>query len=163
MTEQQHPDLLLDLSKRYERSAEISSEVRLYWTLHTSTNASGGTIDLAVSYRLPRPLFHNEHYDDEDENDSSMNMNGISMPADDAYYWLGFGLTPQGGMVGADMFLYLPPPPPPNTRSRNYTKAEPTAAEEKTKGGGGDGILIDAHASHTLSPGLIGAARIGSW
>lgn len=106
----EHGDI--SISSRYQRSSEISDEVSLYWTIREHGKA--GTIDLAVSYRLPRQQFQEDDGGD---------------PTSD--FWLGFGLTPQGGMVGADMFLYLPPPPEKDEGDTDSNKA--------------DGILLDAH------------------
>ena len=96
----------------YHKSSAISDEVSLYWTIREHGKA--GAIDLAVSYRLPRQQFQEDDAGD---------------PSSD--FWLGFGLTPQGGMVGADMFLYLPPPPEKDEGDTDSNKA--------------DGILLDAH------------------
>jgi len=74
------------------------------------------------------------------------NINVIIHPHDDYddgmdYYWLGFGLSSQGGMIGADMMIYLPPRhvPPPSDSTGSDTGNN--GSNNITKGG----RLLDAH------------------
>jgi len=84
------------LHERYNQFASLSDEVQLFWTLASSDDDGNhennnlipddDDIHIAVAYLLPNPLHEHE-----------------------MHHWLGFGLSPQGGMIGADMMIYLPP------------------------------------------------------
>ena len=105
------------LHTQYVHSTALSAEVRLFWTLILSeghghhdgivlppdsetiyTMPSSETIYLAVAYLLPNTMLHKVT----PVTDDSISHDAITS------HWLGFGLSPQGSMVGADMFIYLP-------------------------------------------------------
>ena len=105
-----------DLSRlhyRYNRFATLGDNIQLFWTLtsssnnvdninsihnNTKSNTNDGNIDtitIAVAYLLPNDQLHETIHSEE--------QNSIIHQSS---YWLGFGLSDQGGMIGADMFIY---------------------------------------------------------
>ncbi|KAL7533217.1 hypothetical protein ACHAWF_004387, partial [Thalassiosira exigua] len=118
------PSSLDRLRRRYDRSAALSDEVRLFWTLSPPPSGRSdrsdepsdddddvasepeevdATIDFAVAYRLPRSSPPDER---------PPGRGGGDVAREDEprrSRWLGFGISPQGGMIGADMMIYLPP------------------------------------------------------
>ena len=86
------------LHNRYNRFATLSDNIQLFWTLTSSSNNLDSininsnnidTITIAVAYLLPNNQLHEAiHSEEQDDIQQSS-------------YWLGFGLSDQGGMIGA--------------------------------------------------------------
>ena len=124
------------LHEQYKHSAKLSDEVHLFWTLTSSAAASSSSeqadvgsssgdenngsssdvneIQFAVAYNLPTLALHDHDEDDKhlQTHDANTDKQGgeDEEGADDANnnYWLAFGISPQGGMIGADFMIYLP-------------------------------------------------------
>jgi len=108
---------LNNLHNHYNRFATLSDNIQLFWTLPSSNNLDNfninsnnntrhnntndddiiDTITIAVAYLLPNNQLHGTI--NSEEQDDIIHSSTSS-------YWLGFGLSDQGGMIGADMFIY---------------------------------------------------------
>ena len=131
---------LHDLYEEYDHSSKLSGEVHLFWTLTSSSAASSqhnimpekvDEIQFAIAYNLPNLALHDQDIDHDDERYHHENVDeGKSKTKEDATksinYWLAFGISPQGGMIGADFMIYLP---------RRHTQQH----------GQQDPLLLDAH------------------
>lgn len=108
---------LSHLHYRYNRFATLSDNIQLFWTLTSSNNLDNfnsnsnnntrhntnddnniDTITIAVAYLLPNKQLHGTI--NSEEQDDIIHSSTSS-------YWLGFGLSDQGGMTGGDMFVYI--------------------------------------------------------
>lgn len=110
---------LSHLHYRYNRFATLSDNIQLFWTLTSSssnvdninsnhnnttkynTNDDNNidTISIAVAYLLPNKQLHGTIHSEEQDD---------IIHSSTSSYWLGFGLSDQGGMIGGDMFVYIP-------------------------------------------------------
>ena len=110
------------LHEQYSHHSILSDNIQLFWSITSSSSSSNsssdevvndapriddGSINIAVCYLLPINTLHHDNIAstvvDEDNNDNNHGGEMIS-----SSYWLSFGLSPQGGMIGADMFIYIP-------------------------------------------------------
>ena len=148
---------LNDLPERYEQFAALSDKVNLFWTLAPSSSPDGGDDDrdeirFAVAYLLPRRTLLREHEEvtvvSRNRKNETLHDNAdiIIHPHDDYddgmdHYWLGFGLSSQGGMIGADMMIYLPPQHVPPSPDPTGSDTGNNGSNNITKGG----RLLDAH------------------
>lgn len=122
------------LHERYNQFATLSDQVQLFWTLSSSSDNKRDnekssllvdTIRLAVAYLLPKPL-HEIIPTREDGIvvDGNNETNEIDDDVGMDYYWLGFGLSAQGGIIGADMMIYLPPSSSSRSHHSNSSNTE---------------------------------------
>ena len=114
------------LHEKYQRFTSLSDNVELFWTLNTPSSHSSledknndddddddddtstrSSIDIAFAYLLPNDPLHRI----EDRDDAEMKTTSS--------YWLAFGISEQGGMVGADMMIYVPPSSSSSTNNTN--------------------------------------------
>ena len=136
------------LHEQYKHASKLSNEVHLFWTLtSSSSNAPEQTngditdvneIQFAIAYNLPN-LALSDHTDEDDEPRQHQDHTGNSLDEDDleekdtnanrSNYWLAFGMSPQGGMIGADFMIYVP---------HRHTQQKKWQQEEEP-------LLLDAH------------------
>lgn len=120
------------LHEQYTHSSKLSDVVHLFWTLaSTSTTPSSSEqtdedrgdfneIQFAIAYNLPDLALHDRNNNNEDDehllkphHEHTDNLHEEDDVEEDANeqsnnYWLAFGISPQGGMIGADFMIYLP-------------------------------------------------------
>ena len=117
------PTPIQDLRNDYAYSSKLNERVYLFWTL-ISDDENVDEIQFSVVYHLPKLDLHDSIIDDEESKETTDN------------YWLAFGISPQGGMIGADFMIYLP--------ELNTTQEQLSLHREA--------LLLDAHGTQYSFP-----------
>ena len=146
------------LHEQYKRSSKLSDDVHLFWTLTSSSDVLSSSeqalgdssdnvdeIQFAIAYNLPNLALHNNNNKDDGHYVSQSHNNNTgdtSVGEEDATdynnnnnYWLAFGISPQGGMIGADFMIYLP--------RRHHTQQQQRHEQP---------LLLDAHGMQYSFP-----------
>lgn len=120
------PTPIQNLRNDYTHSSKLSEQVYLFWTLTISDDENVDEIQFAVVYHLPKLDLHDSIIDENDDASNDITDK----------YWLAFGISPQGGMIGADFMIYVP--------QQNNTQEQSSQHRGE--------LLLDAHGTQYSFP-----------